>query len=299
MIRKIALNLAVVALLALMAFNGYLAVHHLKAIQQSAGLTGQNAAMQSNISGISQDLKDMETGQRGYLLTEDTAYLQPYTEAKGRIAGRFDSLRFEVANRSSREKSLETELEQVAAAKQAEMEKTIGLRQQGYRKRAFQMVDTNEGRKYMEQASGILASLSAIENADAAKIEQERNGGLSKALSESVLTNAGLIVLTALLFLLFRYSARSVEREAEQSKGMLGARDAELERMTSALSNRARSAIDVIQRNARLLLEKYEGFLPRQGSEYAEEIRDAADEVERLRRELVGEGNAGVPEKAA
>src|ERR1700722_16186886 len=108
MIRKFALNLAVVALLALMAFNGYLAVDHLKAVQQSAALAGENAAIQANIAGISQDLKGMETGQRGYLLTEDTAYLQPYTDAKARIAGRFDSLRFELRNRSPREQSMET-----------------------------------------------------------------------------------------------------------------------------------------------------------------------------------------------
>ncbi len=33
----------------------------------------------------SKDLTDMETGQRGYLLTGDPAYLQPDTDAKGRI----------------------------------------------------------------------------------------------------------------------------------------------------------------------------------------------------------------------
>jgi len=81
MIRKFALNLAVVALLALMAFNGYLAVDHLKAVQQSAALAGENAAIQANIAGISQDLKGMETGQRGYLLTGRADYFALYDTA--------------------------------------------------------------------------------------------------------------------------------------------------------------------------------------------------------------------------
>ena len=205
MIRKVGLNIAVVALLALMAFNGYLAVRHLKAIQENAALTAEDSAIQANIAGISLELKDMETGQRGYLLTEDTAYLQPYTDAKGKISGHFDSLRFELKKRSSREQALEAQLETLAASKQSEMEKTISLRQQGFRKRAFEMIDTNEGRQYMEQASAILNSLSAMESADGAKILQARNTELSNALSETVLTNAALVVLTALLFLLFRF----------------------------------------------------------------------------------------------
>jgi methyl-accepting chemotaxis protein len=286
---KAALNIAVVALLALMAFNGYLAVRHLKAVQSSAALTGESTAIQANIAEISQDLTDMETGQRGFLLTEDPAYLQPYTDAKARIGARFADLRSELANRGEQERSLESQLETLAASKQAEMEKTITLRQQGYRHRAFVMVNTNEGKNYMDQARAALASLSALENANFAKIEQERNASLSRAFSQTILVNLVVLALTALLFVLVRFQGRGVEREAAESKGMLAARDAELGRFTSVLSNQARSEIGIVEENARWLQEKYEGFLPRQGSEYMEQIRTAAAELERLRKVLVGE----------
>ena len=39
------------------------------------------------------DVTDMETGQRGYLLTGDPSYLQPYADAKGRIGTDFADLR--------------------------------------------------------------------------------------------------------------------------------------------------------------------------------------------------------------
>ena len=70
-------------------------------------------------------MTDMETGQRGYLLTVNPLYLQPYTEGKARIAADFAGLRAGLANRPERERSLESQLESVASSKQAEMERTI------------------------------------------------------------------------------------------------------------------------------------------------------------------------------
>ena len=57
----------------------------LKRVQKIAALTLESSAIQAELSGVLKDLTDMETGQRGYLLTGDPAYLQPYTDAKGRI----------------------------------------------------------------------------------------------------------------------------------------------------------------------------------------------------------------------
>jgi len=83
----------------------------------------------------------METGQRGYLLTGDPSSLAPYTDGKNRIGTAFASLRAGLANRTEQERSIESKLESLAASKQAEMERTISLRQQGYRRRAFNLVD--------------------------------------------------------------------------------------------------------------------------------------------------------------
>jgi CHASE3 domain sensor protein len=88
----------------------------------------------------------METSQRGYLLTGDTTYLQPYTVAKGRIEADFVGLRIRLAKRMPHQQSLESQLESLAASKQSEMEPSINLRQRGYRHRSFKLVSTNEGK---------------------------------------------------------------------------------------------------------------------------------------------------------
>jgi CHASE3 domain sensor protein len=299
MIRKAALQIGAPALLAFMAWNTYLAVNHLKQMQKIAALTLESSMIQGDISGVLKDLTDMETGQRGYLLTEDSSYLQPYTDAKGRIGTDFSGLRVGLANRAERERSLESQIESLANSKQAEMERSIGLRQQGYRRRAFLLVGSNEGMEYMNRARGLLSSLSAAEASNFARFERERNASLSKALTETIVANLCLLVLTACLCGLIRYHGQVLEQEAAQSRQELAVRDSQLEKLTSALSNQARFKTSAIEANARLLLQNYGGFLPRQGHKYAEQIKEASAQMERLRQDLVGSPGSNNDEKAA
>src|SRR5438093_9652887 len=297
MIRKAALQTGVPALLAFMAWNAYLAVNHLEQTQKIAALTVESSKIQADISGVLKDLTDMETGQRGYLLTNDSSYLQPYSDAKGSIGTDFASLRAGLASRSERERSLESQVKPVANTKQAEMERSISLREKGYRHRAFMLVDSNEGMEYMERARGLLSSLSVAGNF--ARLDIERNANLSKALLKTIVANSCLLVLTACLLGLTRYHGQVLEQEAAHSRQVLAVRDMQLEKLTSALSNQARSKTCAIEASVRLLLQNYGGFLPRQGHEYAEQIREASAQMERLRQDLVGSSASNSDEKAA
>jgi CHASE3 domain sensor protein len=288
MIRKIALRLFASTLIALTALNAYLAINRLRLIRNSDALTLESSTIHATISAVLQDLTEMETGQRGYLLTEDPAYLVPYTEGKNRIGTDFANLRDGLANRTERERSLQSQLESLAGSKQAEMERTITLRQQGYRHRAFTLVDTNEGRDYMDGARGLVSSLSSAESSSFARFDKERTASLRKAFSETIIVNSCLLVLTVCLFGFIRYYGRVLEQETAESKQALAVRDSQLEKLTSALSNQARSKMTAIEQNTRLLLEEYGGFLPRHGYECAENIREAAAQMERLRQELLG-----------
>jgi len=299
MIRKVALQIGIPALLAFMAWNAYLAISHLKQMQRIAARALESSTIQADISSVLTDLTDMETGQRGYLITDNPSYLRPYTDAKGRIETDFTGLRVELAHRAERERSLESQLESLATSKQAEMDRSISLRQQGYRHRAFMLVGSNEGMEYMDRARGLLSSLSVAETSSFAKFDSERNAGLRKALEETIVANSFLLVLTACLFGLIRYHGQVLERQAAQSRQELAVRDLQLEKLTSTLSNQARSKTSAIETNARLLLQNYGGFLPRQGHEYAEQIREASAQMERLRQDLVGNAGCNSDGKAA
>ena len=215
MIRKTALRIGVPALLVLMAFNAYLAVQHLKQMQEVEALSAEGSKIRVEVSAVLQDFVDMETGQRGYLLTDDTAYLQPYTDAKGRIGSDLAALRVGLADREERERSMESQLEALAISKQGEIERTLSLRQQGYRHRAFTLVDTNEGKEYMDKARELLSSLSASESSNSLSLEKDKQTTLRKASDGNNLgefNSAGIDRRSLLALQLSRESARTTCR---------------------------------------------------------------------------------------
>ena len=299
MIRKAALQVGIPALLIFIAWNAYLAVSHLKQVQAIAALTLESSAIQAEVSTVQKDLTDMETGQRGYLLTGNSDYLQPYADAKGRMATDFGTLRAGLSNRTQREQSLESQLESLATSKQDEMERSISLRQQGYRRRSFRLIDTDEGKGYMDEIRRIVNLLSSSESSNFARLDRERTAALKKAFSAAIISNAILLALAVLAFGLIRHHERLLAEEAAQSRNELAVRNSQLEKLTSALSGQARSKMVAINMNSELLLEQYGDFLPRQGHAYAEQMKEAAAEMERLRQDLVGSSASNGDGRAA
>lgn len=292
MIRKIGLQLGTIALFVFMVWNAYLALSRFNERGRIADLTIESSRMQAAVSNVVRDLTDMETGQRGFLLTATPDYLLPYQAAKNRIAGDLAVLRAALAKSPQSEQSAELQLETLAASKMAEMEHTISLRQQGYRHRAFKLVDSNEGLEYMEKMRSLLSSLATTENDRFASLQAQKNDRLEKAFREILLTNLALFALAICLFAGLRYHGQRLEHDSVASRQELIVREVQLRKLTSALSTQARAKTSTIEQNAYLLLEQYGDFLPRQGHEYAEQIREASTQMERLRQDLVADGPA-------
>jgi len=288
MIRKLALQIGIPTLLALMAWNAYLAVSHLNRMQKITALTMESSAIQAELAAVLKDLTDMESGQRGFLLTGDATYLQPYSEAKGRVETNFVALRAALTNRREHEQSLVSQLASLAIAKQAEMERTISLRQRGYRLRSFRVVDTNEGKDYMDKIRSIVSSLASSESGNFVRLDNEKSATLKKFLGISIASSSATLLIAACLFGLMRRHGRLLEEETAKSRDELAVRDFQLRRLTSALSGQARSDITAINTISGLLLDNYGAFLPRQGHEYAEQMKEAAAQIERLRQDLIG-----------
>ena len=290
MIRKTVLQFGTMALFALMVWNAYLALSRFNERGRIADLAVESSRMQAAVSAVLRDLTDMETGQRGFLLTGALDYLLPYNDAKDRIALDFAGLRAALAKSPQSEHATELQLESLANSKMAEMERTISLRQQGYRHRAFKLVNSNEGLEYMEKMRDLLLSLSTMENDRFASLQADKNARLEKAFREILLTNLSLFVLAICLFAGLRYHGQRLEHDAVQSRQELIVRDVQLRKLTSALSTQARAKTSTIEQNAYLLLEQYGDFLPRQGHEYAEQIKEASTQMERLRQDLIADG---------
>jgi CHASE3 domain sensor protein len=106
-------------------------------------------------SGLLSDMKDAETGQRGYLLTGDENYLAPYSAAQGSIQSTLADLRKLTADNPNQQQRL-ANLSKTIDGKMVELKQTIDLRRaQGF-DAALKVVLTNAGKVYMDEARAIV-----------------------------------------------------------------------------------------------------------------------------------------------
>lgn len=110
-------------------------------------------------------LADAETGQRGFLLTGDKKYLEPYRAAFGRIEPLVAELRRRFAGNSERLESLDR-LDPLIRAKREEMEKTVSLKEKGSMAAALNIVETDDGLAAMSSIRRILTGMEIREVRD-------------------------------------------------------------------------------------------------------------------------------------
>ncbi|MFA6063548.1 MAG: response regulator [Gallionella sp.] len=70
-------------------------------MKEAAKARHESFLLLNNANELLSALKDMETGQRGYLLTGDKAFLQPYVAEKSHITGQLDALRKDATDNPS------------------------------------------------------------------------------------------------------------------------------------------------------------------------------------------------------
>ena len=103
-------------------------------------------------------LKDAETGQRGYLLTERIDYLEPYDKAGKEIALTLERLRKLTLDNEHQQKRLEV-LSGHIDAKLAELANTIRLNQTKQREKALEIVLGGEGKRVMDSIRKVVGEM--------------------------------------------------------------------------------------------------------------------------------------------
>ena len=89
-------------------------------------------------------LQEAETGQRGYLLSHDEAYLEPFEKAQKDIGRRFVELQQFVITGEIDRKLFER-VKETANAKMAELRRTVDLAQSGHLEEAIRILREGSG----------------------------------------------------------------------------------------------------------------------------------------------------------
>lgn len=116
------------------------------------------------LQNLRQSLTDAETGQRGYLLTLNPAYLSPYDDARRRIPSELGILREQLASAGDPETDDRLrEIEGLIGEKLEELDQTVGYARNGSIDAALQVVRTDTGIARMDRLRQRLAALSATQ----------------------------------------------------------------------------------------------------------------------------------------
>ena len=158
---------------------------------------------------------DAETGQRGFLLTGDAAYLEPYHEAIKNLDRVTDELKKLTSENPEQQKRIDT-LESLIAGKLAELQRTIDLRQHGLAG-ATQVVLGGQGKQLMDRIRAVLTEMADQEN----NLRDVRSQEMADALTGTRrIVLAGNLVSLMLLLLVFATSIRELSHRKHTQQAL-------------------------------------------------------------------------------
>ncbi|MCG2592088.1 CHASE3 domain-containing protein [Ramlibacter sp. XY19] len=177
------------------------------------------------VNRLLQHVLDAETGTRGYLLTGDPRYLEPYNAAVAEISQNLDNLRNDYAPGSPESATL-AQLTRNVQRKLAELDMSLRLRKQGNEDAWKFVLNTDIGKEHMDAIREQAARL--IQGATAGMEASQRQVEKSLRLAR---IGIALVAAAALLafYLYLRQSTRLKLKDEQQQAALQQERD-QLER---------------------------------------------------------------------
>lgn len=176
--------------------------------RQTRSLSAQLA-----LSGVLTALLDAETGQRGYLISEDAQYLTPFVTARTQLRQHLLDLR-ELSSDDPEQLSQIAEIERLAMEKMRELDKTVAVQQGDEPRRALQLVRTDEGKLLMDEIRARISRLQEKINLSFAERTQQTQEAFGLAFGILLAASAGLILLGLLILWIDRDLAAREKLEA-------------------------------------------------------------------------------------
>jgi CheY-like chemotaxis protein/CHASE3 domain sensor protein len=173
------------------------------------------------LDGLLSSVKDAETGQRGFLLTDNEHYLEPYDAALPAITSQLDEL-----SRLTRDNPTQQDrigpLKLQIEAKLAELARTIDLRRTQGSEAALAVVNTGRGKADMDTIRAQVAAMNQEETVLREKRLVEMADAYETAVVSGVLSCLVGIILTAVVGFLIRRATVARQRQEWLQSGQVG-----------------------------------------------------------------------------
>ena len=228
------------ALLAALVLIGINEAGHMRS-QEAVVAMNEGQQTRNAVNRLLQSMLDAETGQRGYLLTGNETYLEPYDKAVVTVQANLDELRNRYL-KSPDDLQQFANLSREVSRKLAEMELSLRLRRQGNEDAWKLILHTDVGKEHMQS---IRKQAHALIDRSAQTVEDSRH----QIVQSLMLSRIGIATVTAiglLAFYMYLRQARTLqqinqreqevlEHERERLEGLVRERTASLSELASHL----------------------------------------------------------------
>lgn len=231
-------------------------------------------------------LKDFETGQRGYLLTKEKIFLEPYFRAESQINNVYRTLRFQIRDNQLQLKRLDT-------LRSTILQKIRLLRLNIKQAESSAQLDKElflQGKKEMDKIRVIVNRFQTTERQLLAERRALKNKNDSQTTSVllllSVFSFALLIVCFLLIFLELQRRLK-FQHELENKIDELNRSNADLEQFAYVSSHDLQEPLRKIRAFSDRLMRKHADSLNEDGKETLEKITYSAERMQTLINDLL------------
>jgi methyl-accepting chemotaxis protein len=142
----------------LLAAIGAVAYRSINALSRTSDSVAHTHVVLEHVASVLSLLKDAETGQRGYIVTGDESFLEPYQAAGTAIVTTVNDLRELTSDNAAQQKRI-GQAEPLIAAKLSELKRTIEMRRNRDVEQAAKAVQAGEGKKLMDDLRRIFGEM--------------------------------------------------------------------------------------------------------------------------------------------
>jgi signal transduction histidine kinase/CheY-like chemotaxis protein/CHASE3 domain sensor protein len=198
-----AIALGLATALIFFIISGTVAYYNLHALGEGNQKIVQSHEVIIALDELLSGVQDAETGQRGFLLTNNERYLEPYNLALFSIPSKLDEIA-ELTRDNPAQRPRISALRSHVGAKLAELKETVDLRRSQSLEAALTVVNSDRGKAEMDDIRAQLAAMSQEEAAVRTRRLAEMNDAQKTALASSLLSGLLGILLTVTIGFLIR-----------------------------------------------------------------------------------------------
>lgn len=162
--------------------------------------------------------QDLETGQRGYLISGDARFLEPYVAAAAEIEASFATLDNQLLRDPAIHHSFEA-LQRVSTAKRQFVDRTIALTRRGDAAQARALVAAGEGKRQMDIIRALIGEIAAYERTQLERRTSTADAARTRVRNRVIALQVLLLLLLAgaSLLVVRSYAARNAALRRAQN----------------------------------------------------------------------------------